>query len=114
MFNPPFYKLRYCWLFIFGQRIGIRAVWLFNNQGSMASTCNSYDNGSLGKPPRLSRDNFSTWKNWMQVFLNGVDYSLLDIIKDGPYIPRIVIPASPATKSAPCAKKGFRDKEKSQ
>ena len=66
----------------------------------------------MGKPPRLSRDNFSIWKNMMEVFLNGVDSALIDTIKEGPFIPKLLVPTSPATETTPAIAERYRPKEK--
>ena len=76
----------------------------------MAST--SYSNGSLGNPPKLSRDNFSIWKNRMEAFLIGIDSSLLETIQDGPHVPMMIIPAVPATDNTPGTPERFMKKDR--
>ena len=65
----------------------------------MTSTRYSYDNGLMGKPPRLSRNNFLIWKNRIKAFFNGVDSTLLDIIKEGPFVPHTIILGTPRTET---------------
>ena len=60
-----------------------------------------YDNGSMGKSPRLVRDNFFIWKNRMEAFLMGIDYNLIDIVNEGPHVPMSLIPGTPAIGDMP-------------
>ncbi|KAI3697893.1 hypothetical protein L6452_30995 [Arctium lappa] len=65
---------------------------------------NYYDNGSLSKPPRFSRDNFSLWNNRMMLFLERVDPTIPEYIENGPYEPIriiVVVPATATTEAVP-------------
>ncbi|KAI3692485.1 hypothetical protein L6452_32301 [Arctium lappa] len=64
---------------------------------ALNTNTNYYDNGSLSKPPRFSRDNFSLWKNRMMLFLKGADPTIPEYIENGPYEPVRIIVAIPAT-----------------
>ncbi|KAI3668177.1 hypothetical protein L6452_43254 [Arctium lappa] len=64
---------------------------------ALNTNTNYYDNGSLSKPPRFSRDNFSLWKNRMMLFLEGADPTIPEYIENGPYEPVRIITAVPAT-----------------
>ena len=77
----------------------------------MASTSYS-DSGSLGKPPKLSRDNFSIWKNRMEAFLIGLDSSLLETIQDGPHVPMVLIPTTSASEGIPATPERYMKKDK--
>ena len=57
----------------------------------MSSTSNSFDTSFMAKPPKICRDKFPMLKNRMVAFLNGIDYVLLDTIRDGPYILKIFV-----------------------
>ncbi|KAI3770894.1 hypothetical protein L6452_02042 [Arctium lappa] len=70
-----------------------------------------YDNGSLSKPPRFSRDNFSLWKNRMMLFLEGADPTIPEYITNGPYEPVLIIPAIPATTTTPFVPERYVVKE---
>ena len=87
------------------------------------TTNNQFDNnGSMGKPPRLARDNFSFWKNRLKVFLIGVDSRLLDTIKEGLFISMVTITNVEATdtssavheKNTPKARKFWSDDDVKQ
>ena len=78
----------------------------------MASTSYMCDNGSLGKPPKLLRDNFSIWKNRMEAFLIGHDSSLLETIQEGPHVPMILIPTTPSTESTSATPERYMKKDK--
>ncbi|KAI3718217.1 hypothetical protein L6452_19079 [Arctium lappa] len=71
---------------------------------ALNTNTNYYDNGSLSKPPRFSRDNFSLWKNRMTLFLEGADPTIPEYIENGPYEPvRIIaiVPATATTEAVP-------------
>ena len=58
---------------------------------------NYFDIGSLAKPPCFNKDNFSLWKNRMELFLSGSDPQIPYFMENGPYIPTTLVVAVPAT-----------------
>ena len=60
----------------------------------MANTKMNYiDNGSLAKPPKFSRENFTVWKERMTLFLEGSDPKIPYYIENGPFIPTVLVRA---------------------
>ncbi|KAI3668197.1 hypothetical protein L6452_43274 [Arctium lappa] len=78
---------------------------------TLNTNTNYYDNGSLSKPPRFSRDNFSLWKNRMMLFLEGVDPTIPEYIENGPYEPVRIIAAVPATATTEAVPERYVVKE---
>ena len=78
----------------------------------MTSTNSMYDNGSMAKSPRLSREKFIIRKNRIMAFLIGVDNVLLNTIKEGLYIPTIFIIGTPASDGASATKDRYQVKER--
>ncbi|KAI3715356.1 hypothetical protein L6452_22336 [Arctium lappa] len=78
---------------------------------ALNTNTNYYDNGSLSKPPRFSRDNFSLWKNRMMLFLEGADPTIPEYIENGPYEPVRIIAAVPATATTEAVPERYVVKE---
>ncbi|KAI3707057.1 hypothetical protein L6452_25245 [Arctium lappa] len=78
---------------------------------ALNTNTNYYDNGSLSKPPRFSRDNFSLWKNRMMLFLEGADPTIPEYIENGPYEPVRIIAAVPATATTEAVPERYVIKE---
>ncbi|KAI3684855.1 hypothetical protein L6452_34082 [Arctium lappa] len=78
---------------------------------ALNTNTNYYDNGSLSKSPRFSRDNFSLWKNRMMLFLEGADPTIPEYIENGPYEPVIIIVAVPATATTEAVPERYVVKE---
>ncbi|KAI3697975.1 hypothetical protein L6452_31082 [Arctium lappa] len=78
---------------------------------ALNTNTNYYDNGSLSKPPRFRRDNFSLWKNRMMLFLEGVDPTIPEYIENGPYEPVRIIAAVPATATTEAVPERYVVKE---
>ncbi|KAI3665329.1 hypothetical protein L6452_43953 [Arctium lappa] len=78
---------------------------------ALNTNTNYYDNGSLSKPPRFSRDNFSLWKNRMMLFLEGADPTIPEYIENGPYEPVRIIAAVPATATTEAVPERYIVKE---
>ena len=62
-----------------------------------ASRDNYLDTGSLAKPPRFNRDNFSLWKTRMELFLAGSDPQIPYLLENGPYVPSTLVHGALAT-----------------
>ena len=57
---------------------------------SAISNSNSqyHDNGNMNKPPKFDRDDYSSWKGRMLLFLGAVNDNITEVImKTGPFIP---------------------------
>ena len=63
---------------------------------SQANKDNYFDAGSLAKPPRFNKENFSLWKTRMELFLSGSDPQIPHFMEHGPYIPTTLVVAVPA------------------
>ncbi|KAI3681330.1 hypothetical protein L6452_36121 [Arctium lappa] len=78
---------------------------------ALNTNTNYYDNGSLSKPPRFSRDYFSLWKNRMMLFLEDVDPTIPEYIENEPYEPVRIIAAVPATATTEAVPERYVVKE---
>ncbi|KAI3678122.1 hypothetical protein L6452_37403 [Arctium lappa] len=78
---------------------------------ALNTNTNYYDNGSLSKPPRFSRDNFALWKNRMMLFIEGVDPTIPEYVANGPYEPFTIIATVPATATTPAIPERYAIKE---
>ena len=56
----------------------------FSIMAIQANKDNYFDTGSLAKPPRFSKDNFSLWKTRMELFLAGSDPQIPYFLENGP------------------------------
>ncbi|GAV82908.1 zf-CCHC domain-containing protein, partial [Cephalotus follicularis] len=50
---------------------------------------NSRESQNISKPPFFYGNNYSHWKAKMTIFIQYLDYNLLDLIVDGPNLPTI-------------------------
>ncbi|KAL4325622.1 hypothetical protein GQ457_11G022870 [Hibiscus cannabinus] len=56
----------------------------------MASTSTSFsmeEGQSISKPPFFNGVNYPYWKNRMMLFIRSTDYSIWDVVLDGPFTP---------------------------
>ncbi|KAL4335130.1 hypothetical protein GQ457_07G007280 [Hibiscus cannabinus] len=52
------------------------------------STCFSMEEGqSISKPPFFNGANYPYWKNRMMLFIQSTDYTIWDVVLDGPFTP---------------------------
>ncbi|KAL4367156.1 hypothetical protein GQ457_05G007260 [Hibiscus cannabinus] len=52
------------------------------------STCFSMEEGqSISKPPFFNGANYRYWKNRMMLFIQSTDYTIWDVVLDGPFTP---------------------------
>ena len=54
---------------------------------SSKSPSSSFKSGSYDKIPPFDEQNFSMWKSRAITVLESMDYNMIDIITEGPYVP---------------------------